>query len=127
MLTMNDMKNKNLIQSSVCALRGMMHCIKTENNYRDFTIIGGICLILNILLKSSRMEFIVWIICATGTFSAEYMNTVIEMIIDNYHNEITPVNKMIKDIGSSSVFVFGVAFLLTQGIILIPKIIEVFR
>ena len=73
------------------------------------------------------MEFIVWIICATGTFSAEYMNTVIEMIIDNYHNEITPVNKMIKDIGSSSVFVFGVAFLLTQGIILIPKIIEVFR
>lgn len=124
---MNDMKNKNLIQSSVCALRGMLYCIKTENNYRDFTIIGGVCLILNILLGSSKWEYIVWIICATGTFSAEYMNTVIEMIIDNYHNEITPTNKIIKDIGSSSVFIFGMAFLLTQGIILIPKIIEVFK
>ena len=121
------LKNRHLIDSSVCAVRGIIWCLKNERNYRDYTVIGGICLILNILLKSSKMEFLIWLITATATFSSEYLNTVIEHIIDNYHNEITEVNKRIKDIGSSAVFIFGMTFLISQGVILIPKIIEVLK
>ena len=80
---------------------------------------------LNILLHSSRTEFIVLLLTATATFSSEYMNSALEKIIDTYHNEVSDINGFIKDLGSASVFVWGMAFLICQGVILIPKIVTV--
>ena len=109
------------------ASHGIAACFAEERNFMDYTLIAVTFLVLNILLGSVIWEYIVLIVLTAAVFAAEYLNTAIERIIDNYSGEINEANKFIKDTAAASVLVFGVAFFLCEGLILLPKIAEVIK
>lgn len=117
------MKNKNIFQSIKCAYRGIKSCFKQERNFKEYTVIALIFLLINILLAASPMEYIVFISLVCVTFSAEFINTAIERIIDKNANEINEQNKFIKDAAAAGVLISSVAFFISEGIILIPKLV----
>ena len=117
-----DYKNKNFFQSVKCASYGIKACFAEERNFREYTIIASVFLILNILLGSALWEYIIFFSLVAGAFSAEFINTAIERIIDNYFNEINETNRFIKDAAAAGVLIIGIAFFLSQGLILIPKL-----
>lgn len=118
------MKNKNILQSIRCAARGMCACFRAERNFRDYTVIALVFLIFNIILSAELWEYIVFFSLVAGAFSAEYLNTAIERLIDSYDGTISEANKFIKDAAAAGVLSFGLAFFLAEGLILVPKLME---
>lgn len=119
------MKNKNIFQSIRCAARGIYNCCKEERNFREYALIAVVILILNILLDASLWEYILFISLVSAIFSAEFMNTAIERIIDT-RGEISEQNKFIKDAAAGGVLILAIAFFICEGLILIPKFVEKF-
>lgn len=117
------MKNKNILQSIRCAARGIVNCYKQERNFGEYTVIALIFLIFNVLLSSELWEYIVYFSLIAAAFSAEFLNTAIERIIDDYDGSINEKNKFIKDAAAASVLVVSAAFFFAEGLILIPKLI----
>lgn len=102
----------------------MVCCCREERNFREYAVIAVVFLIFNILLSVSLWEYIVYIILVSAVYSAEFINTAIERIIDKYSGEINEENKFIKDSAAAGVLVFAIAFFIAEGFILIPKLAE---
>lgn len=118
------MKNKNIFQSIKCAVRGIIVCFRQERNFREYTAFAIVFLIFNILLSACLWEYIVYISLVCAVFSAEFINTAIERIVDKNSGEINEQNRFIKDAAAGGVLVLAVAFFLAEGFILIPKLAE---
>lgn len=118
------MKNKTIFQSIKYALSGMKLAFKEERNIGIYIIIGIIFLCFNIILKSSLLDYIIYIILCTLVFAFEYVNTAIERVVDKFIKTKNDDAKYIKDVAAAPVLLCGIAFFLIEGIILIPKIIQ---
>ena len=121
------MKNKNIFQSIRCAAHGIAECYKNERNFMEYTAIALFFLIFNILLHCAIWEYIVFVALVTAAFSAEFLNTAIERVIDTYDNNINEKNRFIKDAAAGGVLTISAAFFLTEAIILIPKALTLIK
>ena len=124
---MKNMKNKNILQSVKCAAHGIAECYKTERNFGEYTIIAACMLLLNIILKCAVWEYIVFITLVMAVFSAEFLNTAIERVIDTYDNTISEKNRFIKDTAAGGVLILSIAFFTSEALILIPKAVELLK
>lgn len=117
------MKNKSFFASVKCAFNGVVAGFKSERNFKIYIIMVLIFLILNIILSSTMYDYIILLATACCSFSAEYINTSIERLVDVSGDEITEDFKFIKDVAAGAVLVSGVAFFGSQAIILISKLV----
>ena len=122
-----SMKNKNIFQSMRCAFEGMKAAWKEERNFREYTAIYSVFVLAEVLLGVSAVEFLIGLALVCGVFAAEYLNTALERLIDTRFPEISDDNKFIKDTAAASVFILSIAFFISQGIILIPKFMELIK
>ena len=124
---MKNFKNKNIFQSIRCAANGIKECYKTERNFGEYTIIAAFMLFLNIILKCAVWEYIVFMALVMGVFSAEFLNTAIERVIDTYDNTISEKNRFIKDTAAGGVLILSIAFFVSEALILIPKAVALLK
>lgn len=117
------MKNKNIFESVKCAISGIILAFKAEKNLTLYVGIALVFLIFNIILKSSMMEICIFIILTAAVFATEHINTAIERIVDKFILTKDENAKYIKDVSAGAVLIFGIAFFLVEGLILIPKIL----
>ncbi|HRR76186.1 MAG TPA: diacylglycerol kinase [Ruminococcus sp.] len=122
---LSSMKNKNIFQSMHCAFQGMKAAWKEERNFREYTAIYSVFFFLGLILGVSLTEFLIGFALVCGVFSAEYLNTALERLLDTKFPEISADNKFIKDTAAAGVFILSIAFFISQGLILIPKLLEV--
>lgn len=122
-----SMKNKNIFQSMRCAFEGMKAAWKEERNFREYTAIYSVFVLAEVLLGVSAVEFLIGLALVCGVFAAEYLNTALERLIDTRFPEISDDNKFIKDTAAASVFILSIAFFISQGIILIPKFMDLIK
>ena len=122
-----SMKNKTILQSMRCAFQGMQAAWREERNFREYTAIYAVFFFLNLILRVSVTEFLIGFGLVCGVFSAEYLNTALERLLDTRFPEISADNKFIKDTAAAGVFILSIAFFLSQGMILLPKLLEVIR
>ena len=121
------MKNKNIFQSIRCAANGIAECYKSERNFMEYTAIALFVLMLNILLHCAVWEYIVFFALVTAAFSAEFLNTAIERVIDTYDNTISEKNRFIKDAAAGGVLVIALAFFASEAVILVPKALALIK
>lgn len=98
-------KSGNLIKSFRHALSGLISVIKTERNFRIH-----ICMMLYVIAFSfiGRVgfeTFLKFLICFGVIFTAELMNTAIELICNEITTEYSENIKKIKDISAGAVLV----------------------
>lgn len=117
------MKNKTFLDSIKCAIKGMKYAFKTEKNFKYYFFIALFFLILNILLKSTKFDYILYVIVTCGVLMAELANTAIEHVANALSKEYNYEIKIAKDVGSSIVLMQGFSFFIVEGIIFISKII----
>ena len=122
-----QLKNKNILGSARHAAQGAAACYREERNFGDYTIIALTFLGFNMLLGSALWEYIVLIVLTAAVFAAEFLNTAIERLVDSLSGEINAANKFIKDAAAAAVLMFGGAFFLCEGLILLPKLAEVIK
>lgn len=117
------MKNKNFFQSVKCAIRGLSSAIKKERNFKIYFLNIFITLILNIIFKFSLIQYILWFFTIVGVFAAECFNTVAEIICDKITREFDREIKYAKDVAAGGVLCWGIAFYLTEIVMVIYNVI----
>lgn len=80
-------------------------------------------LILNILLKSTKLDYILYIIVTSGVLMAELANTAIEHVANAISGKYNEEIRLAKDIGSGIVLMQGFAFFIVEGIVFITKFV----
>ena len=117
------MKNITFFFFFKCAVKGMKYAFKTEKNFKYYFFIALFFLILNILLKSTKLDYILYIIVTSGVLMAELANTAIEHVANAISGEYNEEIRLAKDIGSGIVLMQGFAFFIVEGIVFITKFV----
>ena len=99
--------------------------IKSMKNSFKYAIEGlytGI--IFGIILKISKIEWIICIILFGLVISAELMNTAIENVVDLVTMEKNQKAKIAKDVAAGAVLVTAISSAIIGFIIFLPKILK---
>ncbi len=117
---------KKLIKSFKYAFEGIFTGIKEEQNMKIHILIMILVIIMGIILKISKIEWIICIILFGFVISMELINTAIENAVDLITKEINSQAKIIKDIAAGAVLISAISSAIIGIIIFIPKIISAF-
>lgn len=111
------MKNKTFISSVRCALNGLLLAMEQEKNFKMYLLHILLTIPLNIWCGYTAIEWILYIICVCGVFATECFNAAIERLCDFVKEEMDEKIKIIKDMAAGAVICFGIAFYLTEIIL----------
>ena len=114
---------KKLVKSFKYAFIGIYTGFKQEQNMKIHVLIMILVIILGIVLKISKIEWIVCIILFGLVISAELFNTAIEETVNIAMPDINEKAKIAKDVSAGAVLVTAISSALIGLIIFIPKII----
>lgn len=120
-------KTKKLINSFKYAIEGIIASFKTERNMKLHILAMILVILLGIIVKLSKLEWIICIILFAIVIAGELFNTAIETTVDiamPYRNEKA---KLAKDISAGAVLIIAIASLIIGGIIFIPKILMILK
>lgn len=115
---------KKLIKSFKYAIEGIITGIKSELNMKIHITIMILVIIFGIILKISKIEWIICIILFGFVISLELVNTAIENTVDLVTLEKKTKAKIAKDVAAGSVLVSAITSIIIGLIIFIPKIIR---
>ena len=115
-------KEKNIINSFKYAIEWIFTALKEEKNMKIHFIIMILVIILGIILKISRIEWIICIILFGFVISLELVNTAIENTVDLITQEKHPKAKIAKDVSAGAVLVATITAVVVGLIIFVPKI-----
>lgn len=102
---------------------GFIATFKSEEAFREDILVFIVMLPISILLPIVLVEKLFLISSLFFIIFAELTNTAIEMTIDRISEEIHPLSKIAKDIGSCLVFISFVYFFVIWGVILYKNFI----
>lgn len=116
-------KSKNVISSFKYAFQGMFSALKTERNLKIHITIMILVIIAGIVLKISKIEWIICIILFGLVIGGEMFNSAIETVVDIAMPDINPKAKFAKDAAAGAVLVFAIASAIIGFMIFGPKLI----
>ncbi len=102
-------KSKNVISSFKYAFQGMFSALKTERNLKIHVTIMILVIIAGIVLKISKIEWIICIILFGLVIGGEMLNSAIETVVDIAMPDINPKAKFAKDAAAGAVLVLAIA------------------
>lgn len=113
---------KKLVNSFKYAYEGITTGIKEERNLKIHIMIMILVIILGIILKISKIDWIICIILFGFVISLELINTAIENTVDLITIEKNPKAKIAKDVAAGAVLIASITSAIIGLIIFIPKI-----
>lgn len=116
-------KSKNVISSFKYAFQGMFSALKTERNLKIHVTIMILVIIAGIVLKISKIEWIICIILFGLVIGGEMLNSAIETVVDIAMPDINPKAKFAKDAAAGAVLVLTIASAIIGFMIFGPKLI----
>ncbi len=103
----------------------MKHVLKAEHNMWIHLSVTLAVLLLGIILKISRFDWLVVILCIGFVLSAEIMNTAIEKLTDKVSPERNEVAGLVKDISACAVLVSVITAVIAGLLVFMPYILDV--
>ena len=119
------MKKKNILYSFKYAFNGIISSIKKERNMKIHISIMILVILLGIILKIKKIEWIICIILFGLVISLEMINTSIEIVVDMVMPNKNENAKNAKDISAGAVLIVAITSLIIGLIIFIPKIYNI--
>ncbi len=113
---------KKVIKSFKYAFEGILTGIKEERNMKIHISIMILVIIFGILLKISKIEWIICIALFGIVISMEMINTAIENTVDLITKEKNEQAKVAKDVAAGAVLVSAIVSAIIGLIIFLPKI-----
>ena len=110
------------IQSVKYALHGWWHVVQTQRNAWVHALIAVIVIIMCLWLKLPARDWAVLILTIAMVFTAEFINTAIEAVVDLATHEEHPLAKVSKDVGAAAVLIAALAAVLVGLLILGPPL-----
>ena len=123
---MKKEEKKRLINSFKFAYEGILVSLKEEQNFKIHVLIMLLVIIMGIILKISKIEWIICMILFGFVISLELVNTAIENVVDLVTMEQNPKAKIAKDVSAAAVLIAAITSAIIGLIIFIPKFICIF-
>jgi len=117
---------KRLIHSVGNAFQGIKVTFWRERNVRIQVVVSCITLALAWYFQIRSYELIVVLLLITLVLVLEFINTVVEYILDLFTPRLHGQVKVIKDITAGMVFIAAVGSVVIGLVIFVPYIIELF-
>jgi len=117
---------KKLIKSFKYAFEGIFTGIKEEQNMKIHISIMILVIVFGIMLKISKIEWIICIALFGLVISMELINTAIENTVDLITKENNQQAKIAKDVAAGAVLVSAIVSSVIGLMIFIPKILAIF-
>jgi diacylglycerol kinase (ATP) len=113
------------------AFRGWAFVLKTQHNAWIHSIVAMAVIALGLWLNVSPRDWAVLVLTIAMVFTAEFINTAIEAVVDLASPVHHPLAKTGKDVGAAAVLVASLAAILVGLLILGPplwtKLLIIFR
>jgi len=110
------------IQSFHHAFRGWFYVLRTQRNAWIHSAIALVVFIVGIWLQLSPRDWAVIVLTTALVFTAEFINTSIEVTVDLASPEIHPLAKIGKDVGAAAVLAASLAAVIIGLLILGPPL-----
>ena len=104
------------------AFHGWGHVLRTQYNAWIHSAVAAIVFILAVWLGLPPRDWAVLILTIAMVFSAEFVNTAIEAVVDLASPNKHPLAKIGKDVGAGAVLVAALAAILIGFLILGPPL-----
>jgi len=116
-----DQKSFHVI-SFKYAFQGIVAALKEEPNLKFHFLAGLIVLIISILLKISKEDWVIIIFLIGFVIAIELTNTAIEAVVDHVIQTSHPGAKLAKDISAGAVLVAALTSVIIGIMIFLPYI-----
>lgn len=113
---------RSRIASFRYAFQGWGYVLRTQRNAWIHSAIATVVFIIGLWLELPARDWAVIILTAALVFSAEFINTAIEAVVDLATAEHHPLAKIGKDVGAAAVLVAALAAVLIGLLILGPPL-----
>jgi len=112
------------IKSFVDALEGLKFVLSTQQNARIHAAITLAVFLSAIVLKITRLEWIVLTLVIGLVWTAEIFNTAVEVIVDMVSPEHSQGARIIKDVSAGAVLVSALISVLVGILIFGPRLLD---
>ena len=117
----------NFIQSRIAAVghavRGWWFVLRTQHNAWIHSLVASIVIILGFWLGIPPRDWAVLVLTIAMVFTAEFINTSIEAVVDLASPERHPLAKVGKDVGAGAVLISALAATLVGLLLLGPPLV----
>ncbi len=104
------------------ALRGWQYVLKTQHNAWIHSVVATMVILLGFWLQIPPHDWAVLVLAIAMVFTAEFINTAIEAVVDLASPQKHPLAKVGKDVGAGAVLVAALAGVLIGLLILGPPL-----
>lgn len=104
------------------AFRGWAYVLKTQHNTWIHAVVAVLVFIASFWLELPARDWAVIILTVTMVFTAEFINTAIEAVVDLASPQNHPLAKVGKDVGAAAVLIASLAAVLIGLLILGPPL-----
>ena len=104
------------------ASRGWMFVLRTQQNAWVHSLVATIVILLSLWLGLPPRDWAVLVLTIAMVFTAEFINTAIEAVVDLATQEKHPLAKVSKDVGAGAVLIAALAAILIGLLILGPPL-----
>ena len=113
------------------AFHGWAYVLRTQHNAWIHSFFSIVVVIVALWLQISRLEWALLVIVVAMVWSAEFLNTSIEAVVDLASPDLHPLAKVGKDVGAAAVLIAAGAAVIVGILIFGPplwvKVVPLFR
>ena len=106
------------------AFSGWWFVIRTQKNAWIHAVISGLVVIMAFWLRLSTQDIAVLILTIAVVWTAEFLNTALEAVVDLASPQIHPLAKVGKDVGAAAVLIAALASIIIGLLIMGPPLLE---
>lgn len=114
------------IRSLGYACNGIYLFFRRERNGQIQGSVAALVIVAGLVLRVSRMEWVVLLLCIAVVISLEMLNSSVERICNMYTTDFHPAIKIIKDLAAAAVLWAALLSLMIGLIIFIPYVVAFF-
>ena len=104
------------------AFRGWGYVLQTQHNAWIHSVVATVVIVLGLWLGLPPRDWAVLVLAIAMVFTAEFINTSIEAVVDLASPEKHPLAKVGKDVGAAAVLVAALSAVLIGLLILVPPL-----
>lgn len=105
------------------AFSGWWFVIRTQKNAWIHAVISVIVIILALWLQVSLQDMAVLVLTIAVVWTAEFLNTAVEAVVDLASPQIHPLAKIGKDVGAAAVLIAALASIIIGLLIMGPPLL----
>ncbi len=109
------------------ALAGWWHVIRTQKNAWIHALATGLVVIMASWLRVSMRDWSVLILTIAMVWTAEFLNTALEIVVDLASPNLHPLARAGKDVGAAAVLITALSSIIIGFLILGPPLVSKVR